>query len=112
MIYNPDVLTDLQDWLKSEGNNIVYLYGELDPITATAIDLSGSATNALKLIPSGEDHYIGIEKFDEAGQVYNALSNWMGFEVQPLSKPARLTERNGGQAGTENIARPKFKLSE
>ncbi len=102
MIYNPDVLTDLQNWLKGDGNNIVYLYGELDPITSTAIDLSGGATNAIKLIQTGEDHYIGIENFDEADQVYNALSNWMGFEVEPLVKPV----------GIDADERPIFKLSE
>ncbi|MBN2601541.1 MAG: hypothetical protein JXR87_06085, partial [Candidatus Marinimicrobia bacterium] len=88
MVYNSNALTDLQNWLISDGNNIVYLYGELDPIISTAIDLSGGATNAIKLIQAGEDHYIGIAAFDEADQVYNALRDWMGFEIEPLFKTA------------------------
>jgi len=93
--YNSEALTDLQEWLQSEGRNIVYLYGEADPITATAIDLSGNSTNAIKLIQTGLDHYIGIGQFDDADAVYNALGDWMGFEIEPLTKTVQPTIMEG-----------------
>ena len=84
--YSSEGMDDLKNWLLTEGDNIVYLYGELDPYSVAAINLSGSGTNAIKIVQPGIDHYIGIEEVTDADQVYNALSDWMGFEIEPLSK--------------------------
>jgi len=84
--YSSLMMDDLTNWLVSDGNNIIYLYGEMDPMSAVSIDLSGTATNAIKLVQSGLDRYVNTGDLDDAGLVYNALSDWMGFQIEPLSK--------------------------
>ena len=84
--YSSLMMDDLTNWLVSDGNNIIYLYGEIDPMSAVSIDLSGTATNAIKLVQSGLDRYVNTGDLDDAGLVYDALSDWMGFQIEPLSK--------------------------
>jgi len=55
-------------------------------MSAVSIDLSGTGTNAIKLVQSGLDRYVNTGDLDDAGLVYNALSDWMGFQIEPLSK--------------------------
>lgn len=85
--YRESVMTDLLDWLKQNGDNIIYLYGQNDPITPTADELAETATNAIMLVQPGQDHYLSLTEFSEAQQVYDALTEWLGTDVvEPLSK--------------------------
>ena len=47
LVFNSMTMQDVNTWLQTEGNNIIYIYGEIDPWTAGAVELIGS-TNALK----------------------------------------------------------------
>ena len=51
--------------------------GDPSPLSAAAIDLSSSATNAIKTVQSGSDHFVRIEEIYNADQVYNTLEDWM-----------------------------------
>ncbi|MCD4731220.1 MAG: hypothetical protein K8R74_11495, partial [Bacteroidales bacterium] len=39
--FNPSTMQDVNTWLQNEGNNIIYIYGEIDPWTAGAVELTG-----------------------------------------------------------------------
>lgn len=84
-VYNPAIVTDILHWLQTEGNNIIYIYGSIDPWTAGAIELTGE-TNALKIIQEGGDHRIKIADLDDAAVVYATLEQWLGIPVRPTGK--------------------------
>lgn len=83
--FNQSTLNDIYSWLQTQGNNIIYIYGTDDPWTAGAIELTG-ATNAIKILQSGENHRIKIADLDNPDLVYNALEEWLGIEIQTTKK--------------------------
>ena len=75
--FNPEVMRDIQVWLQEEGNNIIYIYGSMDPITACAIQLTGQ-TNGVKIIQEGANHYLKISDLDNRNKVFEILNEWIG----------------------------------
>ncbi|MDQ1354259.1 MAG: hypothetical protein QG657_4568 [Acidobacteriota bacterium] len=84
-VYNPGLNLDILHWLQTEGNNIIYIYGSIDPWTAGAIELTGQ-TNALKIIREGGDHRVKIADLDNPDLVYSTLEQWLGIPVRPGKK--------------------------
>jgi len=78
--FNPAVMQDVLQWLQTEGNNIIYIYGELDPWTAGAVEPTAQ-TNAIKIVQAGANHYIDIADLDQKTLVYTALESWLGVEI-------------------------------
>ncbi len=78
--YDPAVMLDIDDWLKTEGDNIVYIYGELDPWSAAMFE-PAEVTNAFRVIQSGEDHGVRIGDLDEQARVLDSLEAWLGLEI-------------------------------
>ncbi|MCP5108880.1 MAG: peptidase [bacterium] len=76
--YNPEVMKQLSDWLQTEGNNIIYIYGDLDPWSAPAVELTGK-TNALKIFLKGGNHFTFINTFpvEQKGKIMSTLSGWL-----------------------------------
>ena len=83
--FNPLVMQDISNWLQTEGNNIIHIYGEQDPWTACAIEHTGQ-TNAVKFIQPGANHFLRIADLDEQQLVYDNLEEWMGIEINPAKK--------------------------
>ena len=73
-------MQDIVSWLQSDGDRIIYIYGEKDPWTAAAIELTGAA-DALKIIQPGENHGVKISDCDEKQQIYDKLEEWLGVEI-------------------------------
>ena len=78
--FRPEVMEDIISWLETEGNNIIYIYGELDPWTATALT-APTSTNSLTIIQSGANHYIRIIDLDERETVISVLEEWLGLDI-------------------------------
>lgn len=76
LIYNAQVLEDIREWVRTMGNNMIYIYGENDPWTAAAVAVGGS-TNAIKIIQSDANHSVLIKDLDERHAVYGQLDEWM-----------------------------------
>jgi hypothetical protein len=76
LIYNPAVMQDIIQWLQSEGDRIIYIYGGNDPLTGAAIELTGQ-TDALKIIQPGFGNALNIIDLNEVQSVYDALEGWM-----------------------------------
>lgn len=85
--FDAAVMSDINGWLQSEGNNIIYIYGENDPWTAGAIESVGS-TNSIKIVQPGANHSVKIAELDESNQVYTTLEQWLGVEIMTAKRPA------------------------
>ena len=83
--FNPQVMQNISNWLQTEGNNIIHIYGEQDPWTACAFEQTGQ-TNAVKIIQPGANHFFRIADLDEQQIVYDNLEQWMGIEINPAKK--------------------------
>jgi hypothetical protein len=80
VVYDRSTCQDVIAWLQMSGNNIVYLYGSIDPWTGGAVELTGR-TNALKIIQPGGDHRIKIAGVDERDDILNKLEAWLGIDI-------------------------------
>jgi len=76
--FNHEVIPNLITWLKTDGNNIIYIYAEEDPWTAGALDNVGG-TNALKVIQPGANHIIDLNTLDQKELVFTKLFDWLGI---------------------------------
>ncbi len=82
LTFHPEVMQDINHWLQTEGNNIIYIYGGIDHVTAAAVELTGQ-TNALKFVIPTEDHGALAEDLNESDQtlLISALEQWLGVEI-------------------------------
>ncbi|MFC2151839.1 S28 family serine protease [Bacteroidota bacterium] len=80
LTFNYSTLTDIYSWLQTSGNNIIYIYGDQDPWTAGAIELTGQ-TNALFILQEGANHRVKIADLDEQQLVYSTLEEWLDIEI-------------------------------
>ena len=100
-VYDPTVVQDVLQWLQTEGDNILYVYGEIDPITACAVELTGQ-TNALKIVLPGESHWAGYNGFGPfSSEVNDSLESWVGVTIDdtppatPISREKALRITRG-----------------
>ena len=78
--FNPLTMQDINSWLQTEGNNIIYIYGGIDPWTAGAVELTGQ-TNALKIVQPGANHSISLEDLDQKELVFFTLEEWLDVTI-------------------------------
>jgi len=78
--YNSSSVQDVHDWLLTEGSEIVYIYGSIDPWSARAVEPIG-LTNALWIMHEGGDHRVRIRDLAEEQTVMDSLYAWLDLEV-------------------------------
>lgn len=78
--FRPETMQDIHAWLQTEGNNIIYIYGGLDYITAVAMD-PDPGTNAIVIVQPGENHGVRLDDLDERELVLSTLEEWTGIEL-------------------------------
>jgi len=80
--YNPEPLQDVNDFLMREGNNIIYIYGEYDPWTATGVWPSPE-TNAIRVTKPAGNHGTKILSFqgEEREKLITALEKWLDVKI-------------------------------
>lgn len=73
------------DFLDVKGNNIIYIYGEVDPWTACGYQPTKN-TNALRMDKKGGSHTTRIASFSKAEQqkIYKRLDKWLKTDILPL----------------------------
>lgn len=78
--YKPEVMKDIDAWLKSKGNGILYIYAENDPWAATRITSTGTTDALVKVLPKG-NHFTFIETFPQPEQkeMLDRIKGWMGL---------------------------------
>ena len=89
--FDPEPMQDIKNWLDDHGNNMIYIYGEIDPWSASAVELSGK-TNALKMVKKDGDHRTRIKSFpeDEKEKILDTLEEWLQV---PLNREAVEAEK-------------------
>lgn len=97
MIFDYTVMADILNWLQTEGNNIIYVYGARDTWTAAAVELTG-ATNAIRIDEPGADHTVQITELTRRNEVYDSLESWLDIEIDdnalPKFAPPAMTPKN------------------
>jgi hypothetical protein len=78
--YNSAPINDVNNWLKTDGDNIIYIYGEYDPWSAAMFEPSGE-TNAIRVIQPHADHSVRIGDLDEKDLVIETLEDWLGIDI-------------------------------
>ena len=73
-------MDDITAWLEKSGEQIIYIYGGLDPYTAAAVNPS-TDLDALQIIQPGGTHSTKIESCDERSLIFEKLDAWLETEV-------------------------------
>ena len=91
-------MPDIIDWVSTEAQHIMFVYGENDPWTAGAVTL-GAGPNAKYLAPNG-NHLSTIARLSDADRADAAakLSSWLGIAVQAPAAQAESVAREDGRA--------------
>lgn len=78
MEFDADFIPSLVGWLRENGHNTIYLYGDRDPWYAAAVD-HGDITNAFTLVQENGHHLTRIRELSQTQQkkLYDALSQWL-----------------------------------
>ena len=81
--FNCSLMHDINSWVQKHGNNMLFIYGENDTWSATAIQLTGE-TNSVKMVKTGGSHRTRINSFDEMEKeiIYSTLEEWLGIDIE------------------------------
>lgn len=93
-------MQDVQAWVSSSAQHIIFIYGENDPWSSEAFDLPAAAQargNRLYIAPGGNhgSHLASLSDADRS-EAYALLSTWLGASVHigaaahPLALPPQL----------------------
>jgi hypothetical protein len=88
MIFQPEVMPDIQSWVLNEGSQLLFVYGENDPWTAGAFEISDFGENLKFTAPNG-NHGAGISSLvpSEQSQATDAVLLWAGLIDSPPPAP-------------------------
>ncbi len=80
--FNPEVMKDVNLWLRDSGNYMLYIYGQNDAWSSTAVD-PGNKTNAVKMVNPGGSHSSRIGSFPQEMQdsIYRVLGKWLDMDL-------------------------------
>ncbi|WP_437317541.1 S28 family serine protease [Sorangium sp. So ce385] len=83
--FDPRAMQDISAWLTTEGERLLFIYGENDPYTAAAFDI-GAARDSHRFIAPGGTHGAVILSLAPADQALalGALESWTG--VAPIHR--------------------------
>lgn len=83
--FNPETMLAVDRWVKNEGNNMLYIYGEYDAWSATAVELT-TKTNAVKMVNPKGCHRTRIKSFPQQMQdsIYTVLELWLDVDLDSL----------------------------
>lgn len=80
LVYDPAVMPDIDQWVKTLGDRMIFIYGGNDPWTSVAVELTGQ-TDAIRIIQPGSNHGQTIRTLTEQELVFGKLENWLNVTV-------------------------------
>lgn len=82
-------MTDIDQWVKSEGDRLLFVYGEWDPWTGGAFSL-GQATDSLVLTQTRGSHAARLSRLSDPDEAaaFARLEAWTGVTPTPLEATA------------------------
>ena len=79
LVFDPEAMMDVADWLSAEGESMLFVYGENDPYSAAAFELGGAKDSFRFFVPEGNH---GSEILDlpaaDRDAALLALEAWTG----------------------------------
>ncbi|MBN2354569.1 peptidase [candidate division KSB1 bacterium] len=82
LVFKPEVMPDVINYLQNEGERIIYIYGAIDPWSAAALAPS-PGLDAVFCLQPGANHTIKISGLSQKGQVLEALQRWLNIDLTP-----------------------------
>lgn len=78
--YDPKPMIAVDQFIRHHATNMIFIYGETDPWSAPAVDLSGN-NNLLKVIKPGGSHMTRIGNLppEQKKLVIDTLNDWLNF---------------------------------
>eukprot|EP00831_Metopus_contortus_P065273 TRINITY_DN58344_c0_g1_i1.p1 TRINITY_DN58344_c0_g1~~TRINITY_DN58344_c0_g1_i1.p1 ORF type:complete len:133 (+),score=34.90 TRINITY_DN58344_c0_g1_i1:17-415(+) len=87
--------TDINQWVRTKGNNFIYIYGGNDPWQAPGVVLNGK-TNSLKMVLENGSHATRIRHFsnEDKEKIFSALETWLDVKIERdcLDKKKQMSE--------------------
>jgi hypothetical protein len=89
-VFDPAAMADVSQWLSTSGEGQLFVYGQDDPWSAGAFDVTG-AKDTLELVVAGGNHGAEIAGLAPADQkaALEALSRWANVPIAPPPPRAR-----------------------
>ena len=83
--YNPGLSEEVMEYLSEDGSNFIFIYGEFDTWSATAVPTTGN-TNSRIFIKEGGSHRTRINNMPEEqrNEVYQTLKMFLETEEPPV----------------------------
>jgi len=77
--FQPDAMQDIDGWVRSEGDRLLFVYGEWDPWTGGAFEL-GDAGDSAKYVVAQGSHYASLWQLgaSDQGDAFDKLQRWTG----------------------------------
>lgn len=81
-IYDPKPMEKVDHFVRHKGENMIFIYGEYDPWSAPAVQITGK-TNSFKVVKPGGSHRTRIYNLPEEQRrkVLQALSTWLECDI-------------------------------
>ena len=94
-VFDPDVMPDVQEWIATEGDRMMFIYGEYDPWTAGMVEL-GDATDSYIFVDPGGTHgsYIRTLEPDDRDAALAILQRWTGVTPVMPATTKELPDRH------------------
>lgn len=81
MVFDASAMPDIDRWVRREGSELMFVYGENDPWTAEPFELGRGTSDSFVYTAHGGSHLAGIVELDDAAQIEaaNAVRRWAGL---------------------------------
>ncbi len=78
--YSDSAMHDVENWVRTQAENILFIYGEFDPWTAAAYPVNTKATNFLRLFVPGGNHKSNLFALapSDKEKALTAARGWLG----------------------------------
>lgn len=84
--YNPALNKKVHRWIKTDANGILYIYGETDTWTATAVELSNQVNSVKYVLPAKHHGNARIQNMEEPmrSDFIRELSRRLGLDLKDI----------------------------
>jgi hypothetical protein len=84
-------MIDVDLWVKWQGRQLLFVYGELDPWSAEPFNLGPGTRDSFKYVVAGRSHSVGIGALppDQHAEAVAAVLRWAGLSAAPAARPGR-----------------------
>ncbi len=91
--FRPEAMPDIQTWVSTQGQRLMFIYGSYDPWTAAAYTL-GNAQDSYLYTVAGGNHGARISQLpaEQQAEAKATLNRWMGIAALKNAPKASLSE--------------------